>query len=149
MGCSMQLAIQHFAKVFENLLNLILILRRLLDFWDKMRIMMHVRILMEFEGTGKVQYYGKGSRDPYLVTGRGAGFVLCWSKNVKIRLGYSNDQMKFFRSILDRCAIPNLATVVSDGSLSADNTGLIANLQYEGLNDSETSTIRTQSSNTR
>ena len=74
--------------------------------------------------------------------------VLSWSKDVKIRLGYSNDQNEVLQVDSEEfmCAIPNLAAVVFDGSLSADNTGLIANLQYEGLNDSETNTIRTQSS---
>ena len=36
--------------------------------------------------------------------------------------------------------------MVSDGSLSADNTGLEAKLQNESLTDSETSTVRTLNS---
>ena len=76
-GISMQPAMQHFAKVFESFTKPNPDPSEAIGFWDKMRVMMHVRILMEFEGSGDVQYYGKGSRDPYLVTGRGAGFVLC------------------------------------------------------------------------
>lgn len=145
---SMQPAIQHFAKVFESFTKPNPDPSEAIGFWDKMRIMMHVRILAEFKGSGDLQFYAKGTRDPYLVTGRGAGFVLCWSKNVEIRLGYSNDQNEVLQVDSEEftCAIPNLAAVVSDGSLSADNTGLEAKLQNESLPDSETSTIRTQNS---
>ncbi|PKY18101.1 hypothetical protein RhiirB3_490113, partial [Rhizophagus irregularis] len=145
---SMQPAIQHFAKVFESFTKPNPDPSEAIGFWDKMRIMMHVRILAEFKGSGDLQFYAKGTRDPYLVTGRGAGFVLCWSKHVEIRLGYSNDQNEVLQVDSEEftCAIPNLVAVVSDGSLSADNTGLEAKLQNESLPDSETSTIRTQNS---
>ncbi|RIA85235.1 golgi-body localization protein domain-containing protein [Glomus cerebriforme] len=125
---SMQPAIQHFAKVFESFTKPNPDPSETIGFWDKMRIMMHVRILAEFKGTGDVQFYAKGSRDPYLVTGRGAGFVLCWSKNVEIRLGYSNDQNEVLQVDSEEftCAIPNLAA--------------------NGLTESESSTLLTQSS---
>ncbi|CAG8485249.1 13696_t:CDS:2 [Funneliformis caledonium] len=147
-GVSMQPAVQHFAKVFESFTKPNPDPSDAIGFWDKMRIMMHVKISMEFKGTGDVQFYSKGSRDPYLVTGYGVGFVLCWSKNVEIRLGYANDQNEVLQvdSQEFTCAIPNLASVVSDGSLSANNTGLEAKLQNESIKDSETSTIRTQNS---
>ncbi|CAI2176329.1 12348_t:CDS:2 [Funneliformis geosporum] len=150
-GISMQPAVQHFAKVFESFTKPNPDPSEAIGFWDKMRIMMHVKISMEFKGTGDVQFYAKGSRDPYLVTGHGVGFVLCWSKNVEIRLGHANDQNEVLQVDSEEftCAIPNLASVVSDGSLSANNTGLKAKLQNESIKDSETSTIRTlNSSNT-
>ncbi|GBB96916.1 hypothetical protein RclHR1_02870014 [Rhizophagus clarus] len=145
---SMQPAIQHFAKVFESFTKPNPDPSEAVGFWDKMRMMMHVRILAEFKGSGDLLFYAKGSRDPYLVTGRGAGFVLCWSKNVEIRLGFPNDQNEVLQVDSEEftCAIPNLAAVVSDGSLSADNTGLESKLQNESLTDSETSTIRTLNS---
>ena len=36
-----------------------------------------------------------GSRDPYVVTGYGAGFVMCWRENVKWRVCQDEDPRKF------------------------------------------------------
>ena len=39
--------------------------------------------------------YFKGSRDPYVVTGNGAGFVMCWRNNVRWGIHQSDDPKKF------------------------------------------------------
>ena len=39
--------------------------------------------------------YFEGSRDPYVVTGNGAGFVMCWRNNVRWGIHQSDDPKKF------------------------------------------------------
>ena len=39
--------------------------------------------------------YNEGSRDPYVVTGNGAGFVMCWRNNVRWGIHQSDDPKKF------------------------------------------------------
>ena len=39
--------------------------------------------------------YRLGSRDPYVVTGYGAGFVMCWRNDVKWRVCQEDDPRKF------------------------------------------------------
>jgi hypothetical protein len=38
-----------------------------------------------------------GSRDPYEVIGHGAGFVICWSGNPRLKLGYDNPEKQFLQ----------------------------------------------------
>ena len=37
----------------------------------------------------------QGSRDPYVVTGNGAGFVMCWRNNVRWGIHQSDDPKQF------------------------------------------------------
>ncbi|CAG8512718.1 3510_t:CDS:2 [Acaulospora morrowiae] len=122
-GIFMQPALQDVAKVFESFTKPNPDPSSSVGFWDKMRLMMHLRVLMDFNGSGDVQFFSKGTRDPYLITGKGAGFVLCWRKDVKIKLGYANDQNEVLQVDSDEftLAIPNLNAVIADGSLSPDN----------------------------
>lgn len=36
-----------------------------------------------------------GTRDPHIVVGDGAGFVLCWSGNPQLRIGFENNEKEF------------------------------------------------------
>ncbi|CAJ0902711.1 6400_t:CDS:10, partial [Entrophospora sp. SA101] len=111
-GISMQPAIQHMAKVFES--------------------------------TGDVHFFTKGTRDPYLITGHGSGFVLSWRQGIEIRLGFPNNQKEVLQVSSEGflLGIPDLVSVIADGSLSADNLNLPAKkLQGETIDGSETSTI--------
>jgi hypothetical protein len=38
-----------------------------------------------------------GSRDPHDVLGEGAGFVLCWSGQPRLRIGYENEQKELLQ----------------------------------------------------
>jgi hypothetical protein len=48
-----------------------------------------------WKGDGDVHLVLKGSRDPYQVTGSGAGFVMCWRNDVVWRIGQDPDPRKF------------------------------------------------------
>ncbi|KKY26989.1 hypothetical protein UCRPC4_g01336 [Phaeomoniella chlamydospora] len=64
-------------------------------FWDKIRLNFHSRISVHWKGDGDVQLRLKGSRDPYVVTGYGAGFVMCWRNDVQWRINTDDDPRRF------------------------------------------------------
>lgn len=57
-----------------------------------------------------------GSRDPYQVTGKGAGFVMCWRGNVQWSMGRDHEPQKFMKVEGDEfvLAIPSF-NVASEG----------------------------------
>lgn len=80
-------------------------------FWDKFRLSLHWRVAFDFASPCHLHLKGKrirlwltcrhlpfsryrpsGSRDPYEITGHGAGFVLAWMGDPKIRIGYENPE---------------------------------------------------------
>lgn len=82
-----------------------------LGFWDKIRQSLHWRVAFDFTAPCHLHLKGKsiqscfpgaidpffllyiiGSRDPYEITGHGAGFVLAWMGNTRIRIGYDNPE---------------------------------------------------------
>lgn len=84
---------------------------RKLGFWDKILLMLHGSVVIDFEGRGDVHLYLKGGRDPYDIIGTAAGFVICWRRNVKFLLGLKNADNEFFQIESDEniVAIPDLA----------------------------------------
>ncbi|KAI9651933.1 MAG: hypothetical protein M1831_007475 [Alyxoria varia] len=64
-------------------------------FWDKIRLGFHSRIHVAWKGDGDVHLMLKGSRDPYVVTGYGAGFVMIWRNDVKWNIHQEDDPCKF------------------------------------------------------
>ncbi|CAG8485272.1 6382_t:CDS:10, partial [Ambispora leptoticha] len=148
-GISMQPAILDIARIFETFTKPSPDPSELVGFWDKLRLMMHIRIMMEFKGGGDVRFLSKGSKDPYFVTGLGSGFVLCFRNGVNIRLGYSNDAGEFLQVDSEEfiLGIPDLAEMIASGSLSADNH-IIGEKKFrkELVRDPEARTMKTQSS---
>lgn len=70
-------------------------------------------------------YFVLGSRDPYVVTGNGAGFVMCWRNNVRWGLHQSDDPKKFMTVDSDDyvLAIPDYSHQAREGfSRDADDT---------------------------
>lgn len=78
-----------------------------LGFWDKFRHSLHWRVAIDFAAPCHLHLKGMricshaaksltifanliGSRDPYEITGHGAGFVLAWMGSPRIRIGYDN-----------------------------------------------------------
>jgi hypothetical protein len=55
-----------------------------------------------------------GSRDPYEVNGNGAGFVVCWSGNPRLRIGYDNPEKELMQIESDEMlfAIPECVPLV-------------------------------------
>lgn len=68
-----------------------------LGFWDKLRLILHWRIEINFVGEGPLHFILKGSRDPYSLEGEGAGFALCWRDRIRWKIGVPNDDREFFQ----------------------------------------------------
>ncbi|EEB06521.1 eukaryotic protein [Schizosaccharomyces japonicus yFS275] len=66
-----------------------------LGFWDKLRLITHSQIRVRWVGNGDVLFSLKGSRDPYITLGSGAGFQKCWSGNVAWDINCDKDPRNF------------------------------------------------------
>ncbi|KAJ6628726.1 golgi-body localization protein domain-containing protein [Mycena sp. CBHHK59/15] len=83
-----------------------------MGFWDKMRLIFHWSIRANF--AGEVRYQMKGSRDPYKVSGSGAGFVLAWQGNPKLLIARENTDKELIQVISDSMliAIPDFSSLI-------------------------------------
>jgi hypothetical protein len=66
-------------------------------FWDKVRLSFHSRVNVAWKGDGDFHFILKGSRDPYVVTGQGAGLVMVWRNDVNWKIGQDPDPRKFMQ----------------------------------------------------
>lgn len=64
-------------------------------FWDKLRLNFHSRIHIAWKGDGDVHLALKGTRDPYQVTGNGAGFLMCWRNEVRWNVNADDNPKQF------------------------------------------------------
>lgn len=94
-GVSYQPAIQDMMQVIESFMKPAVDPSQRVGFWDKIRLAFHSRLRVEWKSLGDVHLVLKGSRDPYNVTGSGAGFVMCWRQDVRWSIGQSEDPKKF------------------------------------------------------
>jgi hypothetical protein len=94
-GASYQPAIQDMMQVIEGFLKPAVDPSQRVGFWDKIRLSFHSRINVAWKSQGDVHLILKGSRDPYLVTGVGAGFVMCWRNDVRWSICQTRDPKKF------------------------------------------------------
>jgi len=94
-GTSYQPAIQDMMQVIEGFMKPPIDPSDRVGFWDKIRCSFHSRINVFWKGDGDVHLNLKGSRDPYVVTGEGAGFVMVWRNNVCWRIARHADPRKF------------------------------------------------------
>jgi len=63
--------------------------------WDKVRMSLHSRVNIAWKGDGDMHLVLKGSRDPYVVTGHGAGLVMVWRDNVSWNIAQDKDPRRF------------------------------------------------------
>ncbi|KAL7273053.1 Protein SABRE [Rhizina undulata] len=96
---SYQPAIQDMMMVFETITKPHLDPSEKVGFWDKIRMVLHSQISIGWKGDGDVHLTLKGSRDPYELTGDGAGFVLCWRGDVNWQIGREPDDPKQFMTV--------------------------------------------------
>ncbi|KAF2087278.1 hypothetical protein K490DRAFT_15988, partial [Saccharata proteae CBS 121410] len=110
-GTSYQPAIQDMMQVIEGFTKPAIDPSERVGFWDKIRLSFHSRINVAWKGDGDVHLILKGSRDPYKVTGDGAGFVMCWRNDVRWNIGQDDDPKKFMAvdSGVYVLAIPDLS----------------------------------------
>ncbi|KAJ4354893.1 Protein SABRE [Ascochyta clinopodiicola] len=94
-GTSYQPAIQDMMQIIENFTKPAVDPSERVGFWDKIRLTFHSRINISWKGDGDVHLILKGSRDPYMVTGHGAGFVMCWQNDVRLTLAEDEDPRNF------------------------------------------------------
>ncbi|KAI0180260.1 mitochondrial protein from FMP27-domain-containing protein [Hypoxylon sp. FL1284] len=97
-GPSYQPAIQDMMMVIESFTKPQLDPSERVGFWDKIRLNFHSRVRVAWKGDGDVHLALKGTRDPYNVTGNGAGFLMCWRNNVRWNV-YSEDDPKRFMTV--------------------------------------------------
>ncbi|KAI4290470.1 MAG: hypothetical protein L6R35_000253 [Caloplaca aegaea] len=94
-GTSYQPAIQDMMMVIEGFSKPQVDPSERVGFWDKIRLSVHSRITVAWKGDGDVHLKLKGSRDPYMVTGYGAGFVMCWRNGVQWDIHREDDPKQF------------------------------------------------------
>ena len=94
-GFSYQPAIQDMMQIIESFTKPQVDPSEKAGFWDKIRLILHSRVHIAWKGDGDVHLRLKGSRDPYSVTGHGAGFVMCYRRNVIWDIHQDNDPKKF------------------------------------------------------
>jgi hypothetical protein len=94
-GASYQPAIQDMMMVIETFTKTQVDPSDRTGFWDKIRLSFHSRVSVMWKGDGDVHLMLKGTRDPYLVTGNGAGFLMCWRNDVKWNICREQDPKKF------------------------------------------------------
>ena len=93
-GASYQSAIQDMMMVIETFTKPQIDPSDRVGFWDKIRLSFHSRMTVAWTGDGDVHLMLKGTRDPYSVTGNGAGFLMCWRNDVKWNIGRDDDPRK-------------------------------------------------------
>ncbi|KAH6660780.1 mitochondrial protein from FMP27-domain-containing protein [Truncatella angustata] len=94
-GPSYQPAIQDMMMVIESFTKPQLDPSERVGFWDKIRLNFHSRVHIAWKGDGDVHLALKGTRDPYSVTGNGAGFLMCWRNDVRWNINAADDPKKF------------------------------------------------------
>ncbi|KAI9649349.1 Protein SABRE [Ciborinia camelliae] len=94
-GASYQPAIQDMMMVIETFTKPQVDPSERTGFWDKLRLSFHSRIDIAWKGDGDVHFTLKGTRDPYVVTGDGAGFLMCWRNDVRLSICRDDDPRKF------------------------------------------------------
>ncbi|KAL2181505.1 mitochondrial protein from FMP27-domain-containing protein [Thermothelomyces heterothallicus CBS 202.75] len=94
-GPSYQPAIQDMMMAIESMTKPQLDPSDKVGFWDKIRLSFHSRIRVAWRGDGDVHLALKGSRDPYQVTGNGAGFLMCFRNDVRWNIHSVDDPKRF------------------------------------------------------
>lgn len=94
-GPCYQPAMQDMMMVFESFTKPQLDPSERVGFWDKIRLIFHSRIHVAWKEDGDVHLMLKGTRDPYLMTGNGAGFLMCWRNDVRLAFNAEDDPKRF------------------------------------------------------
>lgn len=97
-GTAYQPVIQDMMMIIEGFTKPEIDASERVGFWDKIRMSFHSRPVISWKGEGDVQLRLKGSRDPYVVVGYGAGFVMCWRNDVQWAV-HANDDPRQFMTI--------------------------------------------------
>ncbi|KAL6695040.1 mitochondrial protein from FMP27 domain-containing protein [Trichoderma pleuroticola] len=94
-GPCYQPAIQDMMMVVESFTKPQVDPSERVGFWDKLRLNFHSRIHVAWKEDGDMHFAMKGTRDPYQVTGHGAGFIMCWRNDIKWNINAEDNPKKF------------------------------------------------------
>ncbi|KZZ90820.1 hypothetical protein AAL_07046 [Moelleriella libera RCEF 2490] len=94
-GPCYQPAIQDMMMVIESFTKPQVDKSERVGFWDKLRLNTHSRVHVAWKGDGDMHLSLKGTRDPYQVTGNGAGFLMCWRNDVRWNINAEDDPKQF------------------------------------------------------
>ncbi|RPB29873.1 hypothetical protein L211DRAFT_855009 [Terfezia boudieri ATCC MYA-4762] len=113
---SYQPAIQDMMMVFETFTKPHLDPSERTGFWDKIRLALHSKIKLKWSNDGDVHFTLKGSRDPYKVTGNGAGLIFCWRGDISWDIAQSDDPQKFMQLEAEEflLAVPDFSNQARD-----------------------------------
>lgn len=117
-GNSISPAIQDITKVMDTFTKATPDPSEKIGIWDKLRLQFHWRVRVQFQGEGPVHFHLKGSRDPYVLHGFGAGFAKSWHGNVRFLIGLDNPDREFFQILSDSyvLGIPNLRDYIDSAA---------------------------------
>ncbi|WVQ96789.1 hypothetical protein IAU59_003896 [Kwoniella sp. CBS 9459] len=115
-GNSYQPSISDFTRVMETLSHPPRDPSPKVGFWDKLRLICHIKPTVQF--AGPCHLHMKGSRDPYDVIGLGAGFALAWRGNTKLLINQPNPDHEAIQIVADQLlvAIPDLTSLNDDAA---------------------------------
>ncbi|KDN42722.1 hypothetical protein K437DRAFT_237559 [Tilletiaria anomala UBC 951] len=109
-GQSIQPALSDVIRVFDGITTPPQDPSPKIGFWDKLPLILHGTVELDFIPEGALHLYLKGSRDPYKIHGDGAGWVKCWKDHVSVQVGHQNAEREVIqiRSREYALAIPNV-----------------------------------------
>ncbi|EPX71634.1 uncharacterized protein SOCG_01849 [Schizosaccharomyces octosporus yFS286] len=94
-GTSYQPAITDIIRIIDTFTKIPIDTSDRLGFWDKLRLVAHSRLRFRWLENGDIFLSIKGSRDPYMILGPGAGFQFCWSGNVQWDIACDDNPANF------------------------------------------------------
>ncbi|OAA38343.1 hypothetical protein NOR_06733 [Metarhizium rileyi] len=94
-GPCYQPAVQDMMMVIESFTKPQVDPSERVGFWDKLRLNTHSRVHVAWKGDGDMHLSLKGTRDPYLVTGKGAGFLMCWRNDIRWHINAEDSPKRF------------------------------------------------------
>lgn len=102
-------AIQQVMQCFDHFSKPPIDPSKKMGFWDKLRYMMHSRILINWGHGGKLNICLKAGKSPYKMGNKSAGFVLGFEDNVSLSCNMSDEPDEFlsFKAETIRWLIPN------------------------------------------
>ncbi len=133
-GPSYQPAVQDMMMAIESFTKPQLDPSERVGFWDKIRLNFHSRMRVAWKGDGDVHLALKGSRDPYCVTGNGAGFLMCWRGNVRWDIHTEDDPKRLMTVDSGECvlAVPDYShQVIESVRRTEENDSIVSEASYK------------------
>ncbi|KAG9253788.1 golgi-body localization protein domain-containing protein [Emericellopsis atlantica] len=122
-----QPAIQDMMMVIESFTKPQIDPSERVGYWDKLRLVFHSRMRIAWRGDGDMHLSLKGTRDPYRVTGTGAGFLMCWRNNVRWNINAEDDPKRFMTVDSGEyiLAVPDYTHQVRDAARREESSGMV------------------------